>query len=784
MLIEGSVSGTGIYTPEQAFKLDKKEDDGLPNTGKVKASGSGCIKSGKYNLANDGLSGDKKVCRLTIQKRSKDIGAAFATANERSKSCGTIGDKRRSGEEIPDGYEGVIIEVCQSDGNWKEFRDLKIITCEGGGVVGDTQNVSCPDGYSGSVEQRCNKQGVWVYNSDNCAINTESCREGKSRSLACLYQQSGLVLQSCRNGNWYTKKDNCALVTCGSTSVGDTIEVPNACTNWYSGTVTYMCTADGTTVPIKNSCNTITGVINCTNENTVQTIEECPPGEEGSFTQRCDEVDGLLKWVTIENNCKPVACEGARIGSSRMVSKSCPPGSIGYMQEICQDDGSWKEDDSNCAQIKCAGGPDTVAGNMEWSNKAAGKVASEPCPSLGPHGSYTASGDQPTRKCSIGGVWGDVPDDQHCLAIQACPALNTGGASNGFATWNQTVATSHQGVVVTGSCENGYIADPSGTAPQRTCNPDGSWSEITGGLCVYHCPAGNDDTYQVSWPEIIGSIQTVTGTCLSGYDVQGSAPTAKCVGPNTRGNFSGNACGAVCEAGDDSTKNVAWPRIVGNTLTQATECFDGYAVSLNSDPSSLPKAICSSPGVREYDSYHNSKCKEMCSAKTKNLQKGSCDLPAAAQGTIKYKKCYANSGLASGGNFDWSDNNSWKYKWECNSNAKWEIKKCPKWKPHSDTFEIKIDRNDNDVCARTIEYNRNEHTASCSSSSYYNPSCKWTESNGYSPGSTWHDSDGKCKPRWCSSAEKHEKMEMRCDPDKGWTYKFRRKDHNHCSKQN
>ncbi|MCB9988877.1 MAG: prepilin-type N-terminal cleavage/methylation domain-containing protein [Rhodospirillales bacterium] len=59
----GAVDGVGTLTPQQAFRIDNKMDDGVVNSGGVLAAGAGtCINGNNYNESNAG-----GVCNLYIR---------------------------------------------------------------------------------------------------------------------------------------------------------------------------------------------------------------------------------------------------------------------------------------------------------------------------------------------------------------------------------------------------------------------------------------------------------------------------------------------------------------------------------------------------------------------------------------------------------------------------------------------------------------------------------------------------------------------------------------------
>lgn len=534
MSLEGSTSGSGIYTPIEALKFDKKEDDGKPNTGKVRARGSGCVVEGtnQYNINNTGLNDSTKVCNLIIKRKAKDAGAASGSGDERSSACGTIGDIKRSGAAIPDGYRGVIYDVCQDDNTWKRFRDLELITCEGGGKAGDVRNVSCPEHYTGSATQTCNDQGVWELTS-SCLPDTSSCRDGKTRTLPCPLEYNGYVLQSCTGGNWSPAIDTaafnaaCSAVECTNPalSIGETYNDTTACPAGYTGSVTKMCAQNGEYIEVKNSC-TMTSSQSCNagSAGTVETVNTCPPGETGSYKRRCDENQGSYKWVEISNSCSPVTCEGASVGTTRVSDLSCPVGYEGKVMKICGSDGEWISDESNCTPAKCAGGNNTILGGITWQDTDAGVTRTQSCGAY----EYNDAGTNVSRKCSIKGVWGDVPDNLACKATVACPALTVGGVSNRYATWPVTRAIDNNPVTVVGTCQQYY---KSVSPPTRVCNPDGTWEEPEGSSCSAYCPAGSSGSHQLSWPEFNYG-QNTTATCNSGKIFETGTTTVYCGGPN------------------------------------------------------------------------------------------------------------------------------------------------------------------------------------------------------------------------------------------------------------
>ncbi|MBL0319856.1 MAG: prepilin-type N-terminal cleavage/methylation domain-containing protein [Alphaproteobacteria bacterium] len=353
-----NAESNGVLTPDQAANIDQRVDDSDPNKGRVRGSGTGCVLSGKYNIAND-----NDVCILKILGRAQsktETPGTLATCSSPTGVEGEVQVDSTTGNQCPDGYEGKVLRVCQANGSWEIEKRCEIIRCYGGNTYQETRNLTCPSAYTGTYKEICTQGAVWETQNPStfpCSAKAgDSC--SSARSLPCPIGYTGSISQTCTNGVYDTPvTSSCVPITCSESgtprNIGYISTTVKTCSGSFtSGEYTSVCTIDQRSgkqwKAITNTCQASSP---CSTPGATQTLS-CPDGEAGAMLQTCPSSGA--NWVTTSNTCIAKKCGGETIGSYRLVEGDvssggeCPSGHSGTVLEICQEDGTWARDYSNC----------------------------------------------------------------------------------------------------------------------------------------------------------------------------------------------------------------------------------------------------------------------------------------------------------------------------------------------------------------------------------------------------------------------------------------------------
>jgi hypothetical protein len=463
-----------ILTPEDARSIDVRADDGNPNTGTIRATGSGtggnCISGSAYNLSNSTVSCQ---LRFIINANSAKGDAAAVTG-----TCTVLGSTRETADNTvtcPIGFVGKAIETCRitsaNVGAWEATgKYCDIVTC-GLSKYGDTRTLNCINGMTGGgISQTCSENGIWKTTATSCTADlTATCTNGASRAAqACDWGQTGRILYSiCASGIWgVVSNTNCAAITCSGVTIGDSRTYAAGCGANYTGTAKEVCTLPGTWVPtsVGASCSPIyTGA--CTSGSTADRDIGCPPGKTGSHIQTCIDNGASDYWVTKTDSCLPITCDGGEnVGSTRVrEGDTCTFGRQGTVLEACTSDGGspakgvWVANYSNCTAA-CDGSLDTL-GNVTWPSTAAGVTANGTCVT-----NYSSVGT-PTRACNADGTWSST-------VTNACTRYQCAAGTTNNAVWPLTDSST---TGVAGACTWPTYQGK----PKKDCSALGVWGSET-----------------------------------------------------------------------------------------------------------------------------------------------------------------------------------------------------------------------------------------------------------------------------------------------------------------
>lgn len=344
-----------ILTSIDAYNLDKKFDDGNPNTGFIRAidgdylpAGS-CIVDNNYNIANDKIS-----CVIIILPQLRTSN----NFNPGVNSCdgSVIGTSRiSSSQSCPFGFVGYIIESCMDNGIWQNNRNLcQPIKCSNNTEAQEQINLPCSNTNFGNIQQTCSNSGVFRNNNDIipqnwCKRSIQACSSFMTIKLACPIGYTGSWIQQCNNSSgswqWSDLVNTCSPIICSAGYyVGDLNpnSIINPCQAGYNGNkATEACimplSGNIGNYRLKNnyctpdygngSCSI--GSIRSSDNNQIY----CPKGQSGKISQLCNS-SGY--WETIINNCQEVKCGLEPIGSVRVATgRNCPNGKIGLLLEVC-----------------------------------------------------------------------------------------------------------------------------------------------------------------------------------------------------------------------------------------------------------------------------------------------------------------------------------------------------------------------------------------------------------------------------------------------------------------
>lgn len=409
---EDGANDLPVLKPEDAAIIDKKIDDGNPETGWVRAEGSSlggnCIQSGTYNVANQTTACVLHFIIKSEYKKSENVAI--------TGDCTQIGMIRESMDVnniCPEGYIGKTLETCRinkanNTGSWVVTKkDCKLLTCSGGKNFGDKRILSCLNNMQGNgIEQVCSEYGIWKTIKDNCSYQNTPCgNEGEIKNLqACSIDKKGFVELQCSGGVWVqTANSNCEPMTCnGGLSQVGTPDTNENCPAGYVGFHAKVCAVNGQLMEMYSRC-LHNYEATCSAGITPDKIKSCAPNEIGEYVETCIEGNPDY-WSVKKNTCQLAKCGDYNIGDARPINDKCANNAKGTMFEVCSFDGTgsfWTKTDYNCVK-SCDGARDNAGGAI-WPNATSGTSSVQ-----GKCLPFTSATTLPTRNCDVNGNWGEV----------------------------------------------------------------------------------------------------------------------------------------------------------------------------------------------------------------------------------------------------------------------------------------------------------------------------------------------------------------------------------------
>ena len=341
------------------------------------------------------------------------------------------------------------------------------------------------------------------------------------------------------------------------------------CVSGYAGTPSRTCQADGQWAStVTNPCVQL--FCSATQGNNAnwphapafsQSVSgECISGYSGSPTRDCSAYGD---WLAVSNPCTIVRCAAVTDGFSTWpaadafatVTGTCDEKYFGSPSRTCGPDGTFGEIINPCQRITCPAG---VAGNASWADTPSDTTADGVC-----EPGWSGS---PTRVCGATGTWGDISNA--CVRI-TCPAADDTVAQARFPAANAGDAS------VAGTCYESTSGSPS-----RDCYLDGTWS-ATSNPCssTNPCPALRNNEH-ADWPTSEDTNNTVTGTCVAGYDTTLPPPQRLCDENGKWSTTITNPCQPIfCTASTPgySPFNAEWPASVQAGTSALGTCLAGYS---------------------------------------------------------------------------------------------------------------------------------------------------------------------------------------------------------------
>lgn len=364
-----AVNNLAILSPGQLSVLDRRFDDGFPTTGRIRAvSGGTCFAGNAYSTASSTLG---CIVRYVYRESSNTQNAVA------DLTCGSygLGQERfasNSANFCPVGFHGYSAGFCELGGSWtsagEEVRFCEPLTCAPGISLGQQRSRSCPKHYVGEIIESCDQSGVFVEVADNCVLDplleTQSCTE--DLRVACPLGQIGNENNGrrvpCTLGTYDLTSvvGTCSDVTCGGGAIGS-LTTSSCPANYSAGNVVAACTVHGQSMVTQQFC--VPESVSCTTADSVRDLA-CPAGYAGKFLsgasglefehrQICKNAVGLgLIWMTQYNYCTPVTCGNMPVGSNRIApsDQQCDSG-IGNAFFVCDEDGQWVYNNSNCVTL-------------------------------------------------------------------------------------------------------------------------------------------------------------------------------------------------------------------------------------------------------------------------------------------------------------------------------------------------------------------------------------------------------------------------------------------------
>lgn len=493
LAIDVSASGDKAFlTPEDAESIDRRFDDGVPNTGNIRAYNApgstacvgdstrdGTVTGGSYQTG--GYSSSRKQCIMRFILRSPVTvrsggGCGFANGKKLWLPGGTS-------HYCPPGYKGLPVNTCPNPG--LVYKGCKPMYCDHLGAnyeMGETRRMPCPDGYAGKgIVQTCESTGLWKEKTKDCTAVEESCGAtelGFYKVKSCPISFTGDILYQCQDdgsGNlaWSEIEDNCQEITCprdGDIAPFGTEEfIPNA--TIYNASPT----AGG-------NCHTTGTASTCTSSHT----------------------------KTMYNNLP------THLGPRRDLPTACGDDAwnAGSAKVYCGFDGKWQVRDQSCSGTRgkwstmtynCAYPQTFQKLSHEWvcygSGWGIGREHREynECPGGLNPGEYEVALDVPCPGGQVGEVVrvcqysGEMKLDYH-----NCTSRCLNNNTDGNATWaNARPGDEVEGTCLSGFTEVGTLEDGTLKKPSRYCGENGVWQGVK-----YPCvdPNTNYDTGCVMLP--------------------------------------------------------------------------------------------------------------------------------------------------------------------------------------------------------------------------------------------------------------------------------------------
>ena len=217
----------------------------------------------------------------------------------------------------------------------------------------------------------------------NATYGFPQTKSGLAASANCPANQTGTVSGLCKSdGTWGVDTSKCTAKTCPLTtrqnsvlpeSQGDGSIKTGSCLNGLSGSVSAVCSPNGTWTDIKDTCRTM-----CTLEKnpgwfgasatpieigaTITSSAKCPAGTIGTVTGQC-LADGTIESKSA--NCLYKYCPAATASnynlpkadvSTTLYNGTCPSGQKGAVSALCKESqtstgGAWSSIATNCKKL-------------------------------------------------------------------------------------------------------------------------------------------------------------------------------------------------------------------------------------------------------------------------------------------------------------------------------------------------------------------------------------------------------------------------------------------------